>query len=290
MNNNKSEQQKANSKQEKLKMLGELVSGITHEINTPMHYLENNLTFLKFAFKDLLELDDQYRQLIKLTQSGKSISEQELKDLEAAENKADIDYLRKEISQALDQSVEGISMVSKLVLALKDFSHPALHSYSLIDVNKCVDTACTISRHEWKRVADIKLNLDRDLPYLYSSRDELHQILLNLIVNAAQAIGSKIKNGDYDRGNITITTKIIEDKIRIEVEDDGPGIPDDIKDKVFQKNFTTKEAGVGTGFGLSLVKKIVEEEYKGKVTFNSDVKSGTTFSVTLPHRKNEKNN
>lgn len=275
--------------QKKQEILGALISGITHEINTPMHYLENNLTFLKVAFKDMSRLLDNCQVLLSKVKSGKSISEKDWQNLAGIEHETDPTYLKNEIGDALKQSLEGINMVSRLVLALKDFSHPSLHEISLTDINKCIDTVCTISRHEWKRVAEMQLEMARDLPYLYASRDELHQVLLNLIVNAAQAIGEKIAAGKYNRGRITIRTACENDRIVVEITDDGPGIPQKNLDLVFNPHFTTKEAGKGTGIGLSLVKKIVEQAHGGEICLRSDEAAGTSFKIYLPHRRHEKN-
>lgn len=272
--------------QKKLEMLGELISGITHEINTPMHYLENNLTFLKVAFKDLIRLSTEYQQLLEKVRNGTVPDESDWKALLEIETETDAEYLRTEIQQALQQSHEGIGMVSRLVLALKDFSHPSLHEFTLTDVNRCVDTVCTISRHEWKKVADLQMNLGGDLPYLYASRDELHQVLLNLIVNSAHAIGEKIAAKAYNRGTIRISTRPVGDRIEIVIADDGPGIAPENMSRLFEPHFTTKEAGKGTGLGLSLVRRIVEEAHGGKVSVESSV-SGTAFTILLPHRNNE---
>ncbi|HNX76327.1 MAG TPA: ATP-binding protein [Candidatus Rifleibacterium sp.] len=275
--------------QKKLETLGALISGITHEINTPMHYLENNLTFLKAAFKDLVELSLSYQQLLARVRKGEMPSDHDWRCLDAREAEAEPGYLTTEIQQALQQSHEGIDMVSRLVLALKDFSHPSMHEFSMTDVNKCVDTVCTISRHEWKRVAEFTTDLARDLPYLYASHDELHQVLLNLVVNAAHAIGEKIAAKAYSRGNISIRTRFVNDQIEIVVADDGPGIAAENLPKIFEPSFTTKEAGKGTGFGLSLVRRIVEDAHGGKVSVESDATSGTVFTIILPHRCNENN-
>ncbi|GAB4276825.1 MAG: hypothetical protein Kow0029_19050 [Candidatus Rifleibacteriota bacterium] len=284
MSKNSNKILKPQANQERLKSLGALISGITHEINTPMHYLENNLTFLKHSFNDLLKLEARYQELLNKARNRLSISEEEWKLLEAAEKQAEPDYLRSEIQQALEQSLEGINMVSKLVLALKDFSHPSLHDFSLIDVNKCIDTVCTISRHEWKRNADLKLELSRDLPLLFASRDELHQVFLNILVNAAHAIEEKIENNGYTRGLIKISTRFNQEQIEVEIYNDGSIIPHNIIDKIFEANFTTKKAGKGTGLGLNLVKTIVEEAHKGKILVHSSPESGTSFKVILPHR------
>ncbi len=273
--------------QKKLEILGGLISGITHEINTPMHYLENNLTFLKVAFKGMIDLTSIYQRLLQKVREGAALSESDWQALDTIEQEAEPEYLKTEILQALQQSHEGIDMVSRLVLALKDFSHPALHDFSLTDVNKCIDTVCTISRHEWKRVADMQLNLASDLPYLYGSRDEIHQVLINLVVNAAQAISEKIAAGMYNRGQISIKTRSVAEKIEVVIHDDGPGIASENLSLIFEPHFTTKEAGKGTGLGLSLVRRIVEKEHGGQVVVESDAEKGTSFRIVLPHRRNE---
>jgi len=278
----------ARAEEKKLEMLGALISGITHEINTPMHYLENNLTFMKSSFNDLIRLNNIYKKLLETVRTGVMPSAHDWQELGEIESESEPEYLQAELADALKQSLEGIDMVSRLVLALKDFSHPSLHEFTLIDVNKCIDTVCTISRHEWKRLADLQFDLAGDLPYIYGSRDELHQVLLNLVVNSAHAIGEKIAAGTYRRGNIKISTRAVGDRIAIEVADDGPGIPPENLAKIFEANFTTKPAGEGTGLGLSLVRKIVEEAHGGQISVASKPQFGVTFSILLPHRRNEK--
>ncbi len=272
---------------EKLQLLGRLVSGITHEINTPMHYLENNLTFLKSAFKNLFDLYGTYQQMLKTVRAGEVISQQGWQSLEKQEGEVEVDYLHSEIGEALAQSLEGIDMVSRIVLALKDFSHPSLHEFSLTDINKCVDTVCTISRHEWKRVADLKLELAGNLPFLFCSRNEIHQVLLNLVVNAAHAIGEKVNARAYDRGVITVFTATRGDQVEIRIQDDGPGIAPEHQPLIFKPRFTTKAAGNGTGFGLSLVKQIVEDRHGGSLSFTTVPGQGSIFTVVLPHRPDE---
>lgn len=279
--------EQTSSGQARLEALGALISGISHEINTPMHYLGNNLTFFKHAFESLLELDEKYRLLLATVKKGETPSAQDWSELERIEAVAEPHYLKTEMQLALEQSLEGVAMVSKLVLALKDFSFPPLTDYSLIDINKCVDTVATIARHEWKRDSDLKFELSRDLPYLYGSRDEIHQILLNLLVNAAHAVSEKITAAGYDRGKIIISTRPLKDQIAIEVFNDGPPIAPEHLSKIFEPHFTTKEPGKGTGIGLSIVKRIVQEAYGGKISVSSDADNGTTFKVVLPHRIHE---
>ncbi|PKL51331.1 MAG: ATP-binding protein [Candidatus Riflebacteria bacterium HGW-Riflebacteria-2] len=270
---------------DKLQMLGRLVSGITHEINTPMHYLEHNLTFLKVAFKDLMRLQEHCCTLLQNIQAGEQPDNSAWQELAKLKSEVELDYLQTEIGKTLEQSIEGIDMVSGIVLALKDFSHQSQRDFSMTDINKCIETACTISRHEWKKVADLQLELAGDLPFLFCSRDEIHQVLLNLIVNSAHAITEKKDTGRYDRGTITVKTKSLGDQVEIRVEDDGAGITEENRNKIFMADFTTKKAGAGTGFGLSLVRHIVEIRHHGNICFESVPGSGTVFTVVLPHRQ-----
>ena len=243
---------------------------------------------MKSSFNDLIRLNNIYKKLLETVRTGVMPSAHDWQELGEIESESEPEYLQAELADALKQSLEGIDMVSRLVLALKDFSHPSLHEFTLIDVNKCIDTVCTISRHEWKRLADLQFDLAGDLPYIYGSRDELHQVLLNLVVNSAHAIGEKIAAGTYRRGNIKISTRAVGDRIAIEVADDGPGIPPENLAKIFEANFTTKPAGEGTGLGLSLVRKIVEEAHGGQISVASKPQLGVTFSILLQHRRNEK--
>jgi signal transduction histidine kinase len=270
---------------EKLRLLGELLSGITHEINTPMHYLDTNLTFLQKAFADLQKLIAHYRKILEEAREKGLLQHSDQELLEKIENEIEPEYLRQEIAAALAQSEEGVTLVSRLVLAMKDFSHPSQHRFSLVDVNKCIETARTITRHEWKLHADFNLNLGRDLPLLFASRDELHQMLINLIVNAAHAVAEKIADGSYNRGQIKVSSQSHNDAILIEVCNDGAEIAAENLGKIFQPYFTTKEPGKGTGVGLGLVRQIVEKEHGGNIRVSSSAQS-TCFSILLPHRQN----
>ena len=136
----------------------------------------------------------------------------------------------------------------------------------------------------------MKLELAGDLPFLFCSRDEIHQVLLNLVVNSAHAIAEKKDAGHYDRGVISVRTASLGDQVEIRVEDDGAGIAEENQSRIFTTDFTTKKAGTGTGFGLSLVRHIVENRHNGKIHFNSRSGAGTVFTVVLPHRQTDKNN
>ncbi len=271
----------------KLESIGRLSAGITHEINTPMHYLDNHLTFLTGAFADLIALQQRYRGALATLRAGKPLPSGALTEIEQEEQRVDPAYLEDEIRRALDQSLEGTDHVTKIVLALKDFAHPSPAEYAMADINRGLTATVTICRHEWKRPADLKLDLADDLPMVWCSRDALNQVFLNLIVNAAHAIKAKIEAGIYDRGTITVSTRAVGDGVEIRVTDDGTGIAPENHDKIFKPFFTTKGAGQGTGQGLTLIHDIVTRKHQGAISFTTEPGQGTTFTVRLPVRPTE---
>jgi len=167
---------------------------------------------------------------------------------------------------------------------MKEFSHPDSEDTQSIDVNRAIENTLTISRNEWKYVADAVTDLADDLPPLTCRPGDLNQILLNLIVNAAHAIESRAGSRPGERGAITIRTRRDGDWIEIDVQDTGTGIPEAIREKVFDLFFTTKKVGRGTGQGLAMARTIVVERHGGTIGFDTDVGRGTTFKVRMPIR------
>ena len=151
-----------------------------------------------------------------------------------------------------------------------------------MDLNRAIETTVTISRHEWKYVAEVSTQLDPTLPLVPCLGGEINQVLLNLVVNAAHAIADLPKNEEAGLGTITISTRIDGDWVEISVADTGTGIPLDIRERVFDPFFTTKDVGRGTGQGLMLAHAVVVKKHGGKIWFDSEVGKGTTFFVRLP--------
>lgn len=242
--------------------------------------MASNLDFFQESFTDLQAF---FKEFIALnTQEAKAQNEGET--IDQLIEKYDIDYLFEEIPTALDQSIDGIGQISKIVHSMKQFAHPGDESKTAININDAITNTANVCRNEWKYVADIEYNLDPQLPDVPCHRSEINQVILNIIVNAAHAVAAK--NGrDDEKGLITITTSLIDQGVEIAIKDTGGGIPEKLKERVFDPFFTTKEPGKGTGQGLAIAHSIITEKHKGKLFVESETGQGATFFIQLPLEK-----
>jgi signal transduction histidine kinase/FixJ family two-component response regulator len=265
----------------RLEAVGQLAAGIAHEINTPTQFVGDNARFLKGAFSDINTLFDKFNRLLQAAKTG-SLTPEVLADVENTFNDADIHYLNREIPKAIDQSLEGVGRVAAIVRAMKEFSHPGSEQKQDIDLAHTIENAVTISRNEWKYVAKVVTDFDPHLPMVACLPGDLNQVILNLIVNAAQAIAEKNDTKTEQKGTITLRTRQHGDWAEIHVEDTGAGIPEEIRHRIFDPFFTTKEPGKGSGQGLSIAHNIITKKHGGTIQFQSQIGQGTTFIIRLP--------
>jgi PAS domain S-box-containing protein len=265
---------------QKMESVGFLASGIAHEINTPIQYVGDNINFVKNGFNDLLQCLKLYDDLKEILKSRNLLNEK-LEEIEELEENIDIEFLFDEIPVALEQSIDGVNKVAKIVSAMKKFAHPSKDEKTMADINNIIENTITISKNVWKYVAEVEFKPNPDLPFVPCNIGDISQVILNIIVNAAHAIEDVVKDSG-NKGKIKIVTDSDNDFVRISISDTGTGIPDDIKEKIFDPFFTTKEVGKGTGQGLSLVHTIVRDNHKGKIEVESKVGEGTTFNIFLP--------
>ena len=264
---------------QKLESLGRLSAGIAHEINTPVQFISDNMHYIKEAFTSMKDLVQVYRGATR----AELVPEQRVAtaaDARIADEIADTDYALENVPAALDSALEGLGRIATIVKSLKDFSHPDKSEKSAVDLNSNIRSTATITTNEYKHVADLTLDLGHLGPVACHG-GEINQVLLNLIVNAAHAIGDVVKKTNQ-RGQIEIRTWQEPDWACISVRDTGAGIPDDIRDKIFDPFFTTKEVGKGTGQGLALARRIIVDKHGGVLDFVSAVGEGTTFTIKLP--------
>lgn len=266
---------------QKMESIGQLAAGIAHEINSPTQFVGDNLSFLKDAFEDLNQLTEKYEQLVEQARSSGLFSDL-LEEIKEISEEVDIDFLREEIPKALGQSTEGIKRVSHIVQAMKEFSHPGVKEKEWVDLNKAIETTVTVSKNAWKYVAELVMHLDPSLEPVLCMPDEINQVILNLIVNAAQAIEEVVGGDSGEKGLITIDTHNGGKWVEVRVQDTGSGIPESIRNRIFDPFFTTKEVGKGTGQGLAIAYDVVVQKHGGVLTFETYEGKGTTFIMRLP--------
>jgi PAS domain S-box-containing protein len=261
---------------QKLEGIGQLAAGIAHEINTPTQFVTDNLTFLEESWERAHRLLELYRH----TLHANGLSPQTAALVIEAEQACDLDFIGKEVPRAIAQSLEGARRVARIVRAMKEFSHPGLAEKSAIDLNKNIELTTTIARSEWKYVSEVVMDLDPALPPVRCYPGDINQVVLNLVVNAAQAIKEKLDG--HGKGQITIRTRKHGRFAEIAISDTGAGVPEEIRARIFEPFFTTKEVGTGTGQGLALAHTVVVKKHQGKIWFDTEVGSGTTFFLHLP--------
>lgn len=259
-----------------LQNLGRLTAGIAHEINTPIQFIGDNLQFLSDGFNSLHALLHEYE---KNRTDNSSENQDEL--ITNARKKADIDFIEREIPKAISQSIDGVKRVSAMISAMRDFSHIDERRFALANLNKTVKSTVVILRNEIKYVADVETDLDENLPSVMCCIDEMQQVFLNLIINAAHSIGEKKEEGG-PKGLIKVSSRQEDEYAVFAINDNGKGISQEIKEKIFDPFFTTKERGKGTGQGLSIVQSALIDKHKGRLELDSTVGVGTTFTIYIP--------
>jgi two-component system NtrC family sensor kinase len=262
--------------------IGQLAAGVAHEINTPMQYIGDNTVFLGATIRRLLELATSFEQLVGLCRSGQPIAPQVIGECERELNRGRLGFLREQAPTAIEQTLAGIDQVRSIVQALKEFSHPGEEEPVDVDVNRLVEMARTVTRNTWRYVAELKLELCDNPRAVAGYPQELGQVLINLIVNAAHAVEERNAGASKPTlGKITIRTRSTPEHVEIQIADDGQGIPEAIRDRIMAPYFTTKPAGKGTGQGLSLARRIIVDQHGGRLFFESQVGVGTTFYIVL---------
>ena len=262
---------------QRLEAVGQLAAGIAHEINTPLQYVGDSVTFLKEAVDELMHVTGLYREVLH-AESPIAVEERR-RAMRAAEDEADVEYLCGRIPAAFERTIEGVDRVRSIVQAMKRFSHASGAEAAPADINEAIETTLAVCRNEYKYFAHIDLDLAQ-LPPAVCNIGEINQVFLNLIINAAHAIEAKT-GGNGQLGHIGIATQVDGDAIVITIADDGTGIPPALLDRIYEPFFTTKAVGKGTGQGLALALATVQR-HGGSLDCASTPGEGTTFQIRLP--------
>jgi signal transduction histidine kinase/HAMP domain-containing protein len=269
---------------QKLESVGRLAAGVAHEINTPVQFVSDNVQFVRSALPDIAKVIAAYRQLQEAAKSGADVASAAASAGEA-EQVADIDYVMENLPLAIDSSIEGLGRIATIVRSMKEFAHPDQGEKKLVDLNQAIRSTLVIARNEYKYVAEAQTHFD-ELPSVPCYLGEFNQVILNLLVNAAHAIGDVVRDSG-DLGKLTIRTRLDGDGVEISIADTGTGIPEAARDKIFDPFFTTKEVGRGTGQGLAIAHSVIVVKHGGTIRFETEMGKGTTFFVRLPLESSE---
>lgn len=260
---------------EKLASIGQLAAGVAHEINNPIGYIFSNYGMLETYLGSLFEMLSAYEGAEKSCGDPNVI-----KELQAKRLALEVDFLKEDIPDLMKESKEGIVRVRKIVQDLKDFSHvDAKPEWSFTNLNQGIDSTLNVVNNEVKYKADI-IKEYGDIPPVQCIPSEINQVVMNLVVNAAHAIGT-------DRGKIWIRTGVENESAWIEVADNGSGIPKEVVPRIFDPFYTTKPVGKGTGLGLSLSYGIIQK-HRGQIDVQTELGKGTTFRLLLPLTQTDK--
>jgi PAS domain S-box-containing protein len=266
--------------QEKMVSIGQLASGIAHEINTPSQYVSNNIRFLQETIVEILNSLQTCRETVSDLKNGETKLEL-LNNLEATLEEIDYDYLKEEIPQALKEAAQGVAQITNIVVAMMDFSKPSQNVPEPIDLTKLIENTLEICRDSWKRVAETVIEQPTEPIVVNGFKDELGQVVLHLILNAADAIEATHRGSD-SLGRIRIQILRSKNWAEVVVEDTGCGMTPEIQHRVFEPFFTTKEVGRGSGQGLAIAYHIITDKHAGELLVDSSPNEGSTFTMRLP--------
>ncbi len=245
---------------DKLASLGQLVSGIGHEINNPNQFIRGNVKIIQQAFEGILPILDEYYA--------------SHPDLKIARLK--YDFFREHILVLINDMAHGSERIKEIVEGLKRFARRDEGLLiDAVDVNTILDASRRLVHNAVSKNADIELDLAPDLPILTGNAQKIEQVIVNLLINAGQAMP------EGRRGRIVASTRVEGGSVVIEVRDNGKGMSEQTMKRIYEPFFTTRRAGGGTGLGLAIAYRIIEE-HGGSIAVTSKLDVGTTFKISLP--------
>jgi PAS domain S-box-containing protein len=255
---------------DRLESIGRLAAGVAHEINTPIQYLNDSISFIREGVGELLRYIDAMHAQI------------QQKTGQLPDKNEDVEYMREELPPAMGRVAEGLTRIAEIVRSMKHFSHADQGAMCEVDLNASIASTLVIARSEYRECADIETQYG-EIPGVVCHGGQINQVVLNLVVNAAHAIDDLVKK-QGGRGKIVVKTSVDGEFVVISIADTGGGIPEAIHSRIFDPFFTTKEVGRGTGQGLSIARNVIVKEHGGDLDFETEIGHGTTFYIRLPIR------
>ena len=266
---------------QKLEAIGQLAAGIAHEINTPTQYVLNNMWFIKESIEHLHAALVRHEEFFDLVAADSTLLG-EVAAVRAHDVERQISFYLGELPAAISETLQGLERITAIVGSVKQFAHPGHEMQQEANLNTLVENTVNVSRNEWKYVAEVTTDLDPELPAVFCQIQEIGQVLLNLVINAAYAIVDVGGGKTGAKGRISISTRRQGEWAEIRVRDTGTGIPEHAQGHVFEPFFTTKPVGMGTGQGLFIAHRAVVKNHGGTINFETGAGKGTTFIIRLP--------
>ncbi|MDP1827651.1 MAG: ATP-binding protein [Archangium sp.] len=255
---------------QKLEAVGQLTSGIAHELNTPIQFVGDNLSFIGDSLREIFQVLHAVER------------HETAKVLLTEHPEMDLPFLIDELPRAVEQACEGVQRLAELVRGMKEFAHQD-REVTPTDLNRALERTLTVARNEWKYAADVETAFE-PLPMVPCQASAIRQVFLNLICNAAQANAERNERTGRAKGSIRVSTWSDGQAVTVTISDTGTGIPEAARARIFEPFFTTKPVGKGTGQGLAISRTIVCEQHGGQLDFESELGVGATFRVRLPLR------
>ncbi|MCE0496176.1 ATP-binding protein [Vibrio salinus] len=256
---------------EKMASIGQLSAGIAHEINNPVGFITSNIQTLKDYVDKLATVIGDLKKSIADNGDG-----QLKENCQRVLDKHQVDFILEDTVDLIDESLEGSSRVMSIVKNLKEFSHIDGSEWTYASIKNCIESTLKIINNEIKYSITVEKDFEEELPDIFCQPMQINQVLLNVLVNASQAIEGE--------GTIFISVRRIDENIEIKIRDTGIGIPEEVRDRIFEPFFTTKAVGSGTGLGLSVSYGIINT-HKGSISVDSEMGKGSEFTITLPIEK-----
>ena len=266
---------------EKMSSLGQMVAGVAHEINNPVTFVYGNLNHVEGYSQDLLSVIELYQQYYPEPPD----------EIQDTLEEIEIDFLKEDLQKVIFSMKEGANRIAEIVKSLRNFSRLDEAEFKQADIHAGLDSTLMILENKLKFKSDSPaiqvIKEYGQVPLVYCYAGQLNQVFMNLIANAIDAIDdyNKLRTAEEIKANpsmVKIQTQVEDNWVEIKFADNGPGIPENIRDKLFDPFFTTKPVGKGTGLGLSISYQIVVDKHRGQIECHSSPGKGTEFVVKIP--------